>query len=237
MKKRIILVTLAVVLLLIMVMPTAALAKNNKWGQMGQWGKPTNFSGAGLIYVTYMPDPIIKGNVWRYQGEIVEGFLDQCDWDLLAGTVFWSDHDSTVSVDDQYNARGFMRGTFSLTRPDGSGVLSGTFSGKIQGNLYTGDISDTGSWRATRGTGVFEGVQAWGEWSAELQFGEIGGQVTLLGPLNWSGKYKSGRDAREDAREIVKEIKDRAREQTEKHVRENNRDKVHDCLDKWNKNR
>ena len=136
MKKRITLVSLAVVLLLMMVMPGAALARHHRWA------KPTDFSGGGLIYVTYMPEPVIKGDIWHYQGEIVEGFLEQCDWDLLAGTVFWSDHSSVVRVDDQYNACGFMRGSFSLIRPDGSGTLSGVFSGRIQGNLYTGDIYD-----------------------------------------------------------------------------------------------
>jgi hypothetical protein len=189
MKKRILFISLALVLVLTMLVPGAALGNNAK---CKPWGGYTDFTGSGLIYVTYMPDPVIKGKVWRYDGEIVEGFLTQCDWDLLAGTAFWSEHDSVVRVDDQGNAKGVMRGTFSLTRPDGSGVMKGTFIGRIRGNLYTGDISDTGTWRSTGGTGVFEGVNASGKWSAQLSIGPIPGTdiYTLIGPVTWQGKYK-----------------------------------------------
>lgn len=164
MKKRLVFISLALVLVMVMLVPSAALAGQGKSYQKGNYGeKKGDFSGSGLIYVTYMPDPVVKGPVWRYQGEIVEGFLNQCDWDLLAGTVFWSEHDSTVRVDEQYNASGTMRGAFSLIRPDGSGSLSGTFNGRIRGNLYTGDIWDEGSWYSTGGTGCFEGARAWGK--------------------------------------------------------------------------
>lgn len=170
------------------------MAGGNNGGNSGNGAQ--DFTGAGLIYVTYMPDPVIQRDTRRYQGEIVEGFLEQCDWDLLAGTVFWSEHDSTVRVDNNYNASGRMTGTFTLTRPDGSGALTGTFSGRINGNLYTGDINDEGNWRATGGTGCFEDVRAWGKWSAELHFGEVGGQVTLVGPMTWSGKYMKSQNNR-----------------------------------------
>jgi hypothetical protein len=187
MKRRILFISLVLVLVLTSLAPATALAKNE------QPGKLSNFTGSGLIYVTYMPDPIIKGKIWRYQGEIVEGFLAQCDWDLLAGTVFYSDHDSVVRVAEDGSASGFMRGTFTLTRPDDTGVMEGTFTGRISGNLYTGDISDTGTWISTKGTGVFKGVKAWGKWSAELSLGMIPGTeiVTLIGPVTWKGKYLS----------------------------------------------
>jgi hypothetical protein len=191
MKKKTLFIGLILALLVTMLAPATALAAD--YGKNRQLPAVTDFSGSGLIFVTYMPDPVIKGKVWRYQGEIVEGFLDQCDWDLLAGTVFWSEHDSTVRVDDQGNARGTMRGSFTLTRPDGTGVMEGTFAGKIDGNLLTGDISDTGTWRSAGGAGVFEGVKASGDWSAELHFGLIPGTdiATLLGPVVWNGKYIS----------------------------------------------
>jgi hypothetical protein len=233
MKKRTILFSLAVVVLLMMVMPGTALAGYHH----GNWARPTDFSGGGTIYVTYMPDPEIKWNIWRYQGEIVEGFLEQCDWDMLAGTVFWSEHSSTVRVDRQYNAWGFMRGTFSLTRPDGTGALSGRFSGTIRGNLYTGDIFDQGTWMATGGTGVFEGVRAWGRWSADLHFGEVGGQTTLVGPLSWSGKYKLSREPKGNIREMLQDAKDNIRKQIEGRVNHNVRDRLHDWLDKWDRNK
>ena len=62
MKRRILFITLALVLVMTMLLPGAALAKNDKWDP--NWGM-TDFSGSGLIYVTYMPDPIIKGKIWR----------------------------------------------------------------------------------------------------------------------------------------------------------------------------
>jgi len=236
MKKKLIFTSLALVLVLAVMAPSAALAHHNRGHTSCNCdnGKG-DFSGSGLIYVTYMPDPVIKGPIWRYQGEIVEGFLDQCNWDLLAGTVFWSQHDSTVRVDEQFNASGIMRGTFSLTRPDGSGTLTGTFTGKIRGNLYTGDIYDEGSWRSTGGTGCFEDVRAWGNWSAELHFGDVGGYMTLVGPMSWSGKYISQKD-KKDIRQISDGIKDKFRRATERHVREHIKDKVRDFCDR-NRNR
>jgi hypothetical protein len=188
MKKRLLIIGLVLALLVMMLAPATALAS---FGQINRGPANTDFSGSGLIFVTYMPDPVIKGNLWRYQGEIAEGFLDQCDWDSLAGTAFWSEHDSTVWVDDQGNAKGTMRGSFTLTRPDGTGVMEGTFTGRISGNLVTGDISDIGTWRSTGGNGVFEGVKSWGNWSADLHYGLIPGTdiATLVGPVSWSGKY------------------------------------------------
>ena len=122
---------------------------------------------------------------------MVEGFFAQSDWDLLVGAQFYSVHDSIVNVDDQYNAHGIMKGTFSIIRPDG--VLEGTFAGKISGNLYTGDISDKGIiWKSTGGSGVFADVKAWGKWNAELNLGIAPGSSTptLLGPIYWEGQYK-----------------------------------------------
>jgi hypothetical protein len=188
MKKRVVIFSLMIVVALMSLMPTAAYAGNNDWRANSG---TTDFSGAGMIYVTYMPDPVINRNIWRYNGEIAEGILQQCNWDLLAGTVFWSNHNSVVRVDEQGNAFGIMMGTFSLARPDGSGVLTGTFSGRISGNLATGIISDAGMWMSTSGSGVFAGTRAWGKWSADLCPGLIPGTnyVTLLGPLSWEGKY------------------------------------------------
>ena len=227
MKKRLIFISLTLVLILAVLVPSAALAGHDRGHQKYNFGdRKGNFSGSGQIYVTYMPDPVVKGPIWRYQGEIVEGFLDQCDWDLLAGAIFWSEHDSTVRVDEQYNAGGMMRGTFSLTRPDGSGSLSGTFTGRIRGNLNTGDIYDEGSWRSTGGTGCFEGVRAWGKWSAELHFDEVGGQMTLVGPMSWSGNYMSKQNIKHDIRGITGKIKDKSRRATERHVKENVKDKI-----------
>jgi|GEM_PF-3177257 len=189
MKKRILFICLALVLVLTFAAPATALAKNNSYQPRGS----TPFTGNGLIYVTYMPEPVIKGDIWRYYGEIVEGYLLGSDWEALVGTAFWSDHDSIVRVSDDGSVYGVMWGRFSMTRPDGSGALSGSFTGRISGNLYTGDISDTGTWTSTGGTGVFEGVRANGKWSAELHADLIPGTniVSLVGPLTWQGKYNS----------------------------------------------
>ena len=186
MKKRMLLISLALVLIVTTLMPLPVLAKPDKVP-----ASPTSFNGAGLIFVTYMPDPVTQGHIWRYEDEVVEGFFSQCDWDLLAGAAFYSVHDSIVNVDDAGNADGIMKGTFTLTTADG--ILEGTFAGKISGNLFTGDIEDKGIiWRSTGGTGVFADVSAWGKWSAELHLGTIPGTgiPTLVGPIAWGGKYK-----------------------------------------------
>jgi hypothetical protein len=189
MKKRILLISLVLVLLLTILMPGAALAKVEK--HKPSMPAVASFTGYGMIYVTSMPAPIINGAIWRYQGEIAEGFLAQCDWDLLAGAALWTSHDSIVRVDKNGNANGVMRGTFRLAQPDG--ILEGTFSGIIRGNLYTYVIMDEGVWMGTGGNGVFQGVKAWGKWSADLSLGCIPGTAiyTLLGPVTWEGKYIS----------------------------------------------
>lgn len=233
MKKRLVFISITIALILAVLVPSAALADHDRGHQKYNFkDRKDDFSGSGLIYITYMPDPVVKGSIWCYQGEIVEGFLDQCDWNLLTGTVFWSEHDSTVRVDEQYNASGTMSGSFSLTRPDGSGSLSGTFTGRIRGNLYTGDIYDEGSWRSTGGTGCFEGVRAWGKWSAELHFAKVGGQVTLVGPVSWSGNYMSKQNINQNVKEICNTFKDKVRCSIESHVKENVRDKIRCSYDR-----
>jgi hypothetical protein len=186
MKKRILVFSLALVLLLTLVFPATALAKTD-------WSRPVNtsFTGSSLIYVKYMPEPMVRGNIWRYYGELVDGFPLDSSWEALAGAVFSSSHDSIVKVGNDGSVRGVMWGTFTMTRPDGSGVLWGSFEGKINGNLISGDIYDSGSWVSFRGTGVFQGVKALGKWSAELHAGLIPGTdyVSLVGPALWEGKY------------------------------------------------
>lgn len=188
MKKRILVFSLALVLLLTLAFPATALAKVDKYKPVN-----TSFAGSGLIYIKYMPEPAVHGKIWRYYGEIVEGFILESNWEALAGTAFWSDHDSVVRVGDDGSVRGMMWGSFTMTRPDGSGVLRGAFEGKISGNLLTGDIYDTGTWISFGGTGVFAGVKAWGRWSAELHAGLIPGTeyTSLVGPVVWEGKYNA----------------------------------------------
>jgi hypothetical protein len=200
-------------------------------------GGAQDFSGTGMIYVTYMPDPVINGSFWNFQGEIVEGIMEQCDWEPLAGTVFWSSHNSNVRVDEQFNAVGTMWGTFSLTRPDGSGSLNGTFTGRIRGNLYTGDIYDEGNWSSTYGTGCFEDIKAWGKWSAELHYGDVGGQTTLVGPMCWSGKYIEKPNLKPNIKPISWQCKENARATIWSHIGENVRSKMSNFCDKHRNNR
>jgi hypothetical protein len=189
MKKRVLFISLALVVLLTALLPAAALAKNDRGFRPAKWERSlpvlTDFSGAGLVWVTYMPPPVIKGKMWHYYGEIVEGVLHYCDWEPLLGAAFWSDHDSFVIVQNDGSARGIMKGNFTLTGPDGK--LEGFFEGRITGNIYTGFISDQGTWFSTGGTGAFAGVKAWGRWSADLSYDP--GYGTLIGQLTWQGKY------------------------------------------------
>lgn len=179
-------ISLLLVIVLTALLPASALAKND--GRHTPAPVISEFSGSGLIYVTYMPPPAVFGKIWRYSGEIAQGFLQQCDWDLLAGAAFWSSHDSLVLVQKDGSCRGIMKGEFTLTNPDGSGVMEGWFEGKISGNLFTGFISDDGMWFSTGGSGVFANVKAWGQWSADLSYDP--GMGTLVGPLGWEGRYQ-----------------------------------------------
>jgi hypothetical protein len=180
MKRRMLFLSLVLAVVMVMILPAAAFARGN---DAKAKSGVTEFAGGGVLYVTPMPAPVIKGNIWRFNDEIAEGALLQSSWDLLAGAGFWSSHDSVVYVADDGACWGMMWGTFKLLRPDG--VLEGFFEGKIRGNLYAGLISDSGSWHATGGSGVFAKVRAFGKWSADLAHNG----VTLAGPLTWSGKY------------------------------------------------
>jgi hypothetical protein len=187
MKKRLLLISLMLVLALTLAMPAAAYARDNTLKP----GAPTAFTGNGEIYITYMPEPIENGNIWSYQDEIVEGYLLNSDWEAMAGTAFWSSHDSVVKVSDDGSVWGYMWGKFRMTRFDGEGELTGTFLGKISGNLFYGDIYDSGTWTSDGGSGVFKNVRALGDWSAKLHPGNIPGTPyqSLVGPLVWEGKY------------------------------------------------
>ena len=185
MKKRLLLVSLALVLLLTTLSPVTAMADNSRRVSTA------DFTGSGQLFVTYMPDPTVKGPIWRYRGEVAVGFLDQSDWDLLAGASFYTVHNSLANVDKGGNAKGVMQGTFIITGPGGTGTLEGTFFGRIRGNLNDMVIMDEGTWIGTRGTGAFENVKAWGKWSADLNPGTINEQLTLVGPLIWQGRYIS----------------------------------------------
>jgi hypothetical protein len=185
MKKRLLLTSLTLALLLMTLSPVSALAASRPRVSTG------DFTGSGQLFVTYMPDPTVKGPIWRYHGEVALGYLDQCDWGLLAGASFYTVHNSLVNVDREGNARGVMQGSFIITGPDGQSTLTGTFFGRIRGNLNKLVIMDQGTWIGTEGTGVFEDVKAWGKWSASLNAGTINGQLTLLGPLIWQGRYIS----------------------------------------------
>ena len=61
--------------------------------------------------------------------------------------------------------------------------------------------------------------------------------MTLVGPLSWSGQYQLGKGQEPQVNEITTEVKGKIKDQLEKHVRENNRDKVRDSLEKWRNNR
>jgi hypothetical protein len=185
-KKRLLFIGLSLALLLVLLVPSAALAKNNK-----AWQSPvyTDFKGGGDIYVSAMPAPLVQGNIWSFNDEIVEGWLDS-DWELLANSAFWCSHDSCIKVDGDGTTFGWMWGNFKITSlvyPDS--VMQGTFFGKITGNMTYLNISDTGTWTQTWGTGVFAGANAYGSWSAQLAYSDY--YKTLVGSLDWQGKYTS----------------------------------------------
>ena len=186
-KRRILIIGLSLALLIVMLVPSAAMAKTYNW----QTPVYTDFGGGGGIYVYYMPVALTQGNISSFTGEIVLGTFGDSSWDPLDGAAFWSSHDSIVRIDDDGTTFGWMWGDFTLTSPDGS-VMQGTFTGKVTGNLAPPlpYVSDTGSWRMTSGTGVFADVSAFGSWSADLVWTQITDtDFTLAGPINWQGKY------------------------------------------------
>lgn len=193
MKKRLLFISLALVVVLLTMGSTTVLAKPEKSAAV------TPFTGEGVIYVTYMPDPPIQqGRTLRFEGEVVEGVLPDCDWPELQGATFYSVHDSIVKVDKAGKANGTMHGTFTLTATDST--LYGTFHARISGTIsedvWDWYVVDEGVWKSTNGTGVFEGVKAWGSLFAELEFGPIPDPpfYTLVGPLTWEGKYISAKE-------------------------------------------
>lgn len=195
MKKRVFSISLLLVVCLVMLVPSAVMAKNdrNQYHGNSEW---TEFTGGGNIYVSDVENMVIRNNTAKFSGEIVQSLFQPIlsDWDLLNGAIFWSDHDSTVRLYDDGTARGVMNGTFTMTSADGESCLSGVFSGTVTGSYtYMGDqlvftyVQDEGRWNSTRGNGAFENIRASGEWAATLTLNLTYG--TLVGALDWAGSY------------------------------------------------
>lgn len=84
-------------------------------------------------------------------------------------------------------------------------------------------------WANTTGSG---GVKAWGKWSAELHYGDVGGQTTLVGPMCWSGKYIEKPNFKPNIKPISWQCKENARATIWSHIGENVRSKMRNLCDK-----
>jgi hypothetical protein len=180
MKLKLFSVALVLLLVSITLSPSAVLAKTKK----------ASFTGGGALIVTQVLSTIKYGDTIRFEGEVAESPSISSDWLLIYGTSFYSVHHSEVKVDKKGNVKGNMEGIFQIKAQDGS-ILEGTFTGKITGSFdptmtFFDKISDEGEWKSTNGTGVFEGAEAEGTWSANL----VPYLNTLAGPFSWDGKYE-----------------------------------------------
>ena len=191
MKKRLLLASLALSLLLVMLVPGAAVAKpeNTASRCLHQ-----DFHAEASVWVTDPGTSTQYGLTIVTRGERAEGvFVVANGWESMVGATLKVRHKSVIRLDP-------ATGTFSgrawasirVSFPDGGGRLSGIYTANLSGNfalygeqLVILDVTDVGRFRVVgRDSGRF--VMAGGDWLGELAFNGI----TLVGTAVVDGQYR-----------------------------------------------
>lgn len=205
MKKRwLLLMSLALVLILQLVLPgviSAATPKKNAQA----------FQASGLVYIS---GPYESRQVGRFEFarnepvDTVPGTALVSDWAAINGGSFKSLHDGMIAFKPDGTFEGRLNGDFTITTADGRSKLEGKMEGKVSGTWNPLDplnragtyLDDAGSFRSTKGTGIFAGIKAEGAWQAHLEWDAILG--TYIGPISIQGKQvQLPRGDREDDRD------------------------------------
>ena len=180
------LMVLASALAVALLIPASALAAKHTAFEAS--GTAAVTGAPGVDYPVWGSPPSGDPTQWRVIHAIdepVDGEITSSDWSLLPiGSLYETSHDGQIAWRAGGYFNGSLRGTFTITNPDGD-TLSGNIWGRVSGRAVPGDdyISDSGNWRATTGTGDLTGVDAGGTWEAYLEWDgtTYSGTITLRG--------------------------------------------------------
>ena len=201
MKKKLLVFMLLLVTVIVLAVPTPALA----WG--GRTTTQTAFVAVAKAYVSN-PGTItdfhqVSRSVWvqSTDGEEVQGqIITSPRWPAVNGAGFQIAHHSTTYLNfATMKITGTAEGTITVAKPDGTVYLTGSYKAFIRGsfsvdangvpNIYD-RIYDAATWTLS-GTAGGASVSASGIAFANLSWTEVlPGNYTLAGPMILTGTYK-----------------------------------------------
>jgi hypothetical protein len=202
MNKRLLSISVALILALITLMPSPALAKPERVV------KPAQFAAVAEVMVTNPGTSIPQGSKIITRGEIIEGVFNSVQgWPALNGASLHVRHNSVITLAPLgANGIGKYQGNASalvVVSPVGGGRLTGIYTATIQGEYtFTQDgqlviqwVLDTGTFKAAGRILGEDGrtfVTAQGEWAATLLLTQVPTPpgYTLAGQAHLDGQYR-----------------------------------------------
>ena len=204
MKKRLLLISLALVLVLTMLAPTPVLAKGGKWDSKWEKTKPIPFVSTAEVMVVDPGKSIQRGLKITTRGERIEGVFTAVEgWPELAGASLKVWHNSVITLSPDSETEGTFSGKARalIVVSLGNGRLFGRYTANLEGEyhlteegeLAIDEVLDTGTFRVI-GRILKDGrtfVQANGDWNAYLQLTPIpiDPGYTLAGVAQINGEY------------------------------------------------
>lgn len=195
MKKRLLFISLALVLLLVTIAPASVFARENDKDE-------ENFTAQADVYISNAGTENIIGQRGLFvfthtTGEQLSGVVtNSLDWIDLTGAVFTMDVRTNNAKLNVLTGEltGVSSGTITLIAADGLSIMRGTFSACMSGQLdETGNplfVNDEADFKLNGVSGVFKGVKAEGTATVQLipvstPYGDtFAGMMTLKGQLD-----------------------------------------------------
>ncbi|MEE9325131.1 MAG: hypothetical protein V3U90_06240 [Dehalococcoidia bacterium] len=187
-----------VALVALMAFPATALA---------QPPTSTSFSATAVVGLTGTKATVPTPAGVITTRENLSGSVVATDWSDLAGATLSTDHNSrsallgfTGVVGSSGSITGQLRGNFTFTSPAGDRI-SGRFDASIGGSWmlidFTGTgqpivlatVTNSGSWQAGSGSGIYSGVKASGSYSGSFA-GILGAPGLFGGTATFSGTHR-----------------------------------------------
>jgi len=192
MKKRLLLVSLALSLLLVALVPGTAVAKRRDETPRCP---PQNFHAEANVWVTDPGTSTQYGWTIVTRGERAEGVFSVADgWESMVGATLNVHHNSVITLDPNTGTfSGRAWAIITVTFPGNGGRLYGSYTADLSGHfaiygeqLVILDVTDDGVFRVAGRTGR-SFVTASGDWLGNLVFNG----TTLVGTAAIDGQYRT----------------------------------------------
>ncbi len=206
MKKKLLIVSLVVALVLTCVAPSPVMAASGKWAKSSHgyhWPQPEDFSAAAHLTVVDPGQSVQYGPYIFTRGEKVQGYFTYTDWDALTNAVIEVTHASIIKLNPDSPVHGtyfgYARASIKIALQSGS-ILTGTYQATIQGEysiidlgagpqLVINYVNDDGTFNI-RGRDGQTYTIGQGDWAALLILTDLGGGIyTLVGDAGISGTH------------------------------------------------